>query len=99
MNKLKLQIKSKALDDLEKIADYISKYNKKAAYKLLKEFYTSFDTLCSFPNIGCVRKDFTYKNVRFLQVKQNYLVVYNIENETIFVLRILSNYQEICKLL
>ena len=99
MNKLNLQIKSKALEDMEKIADYIAKDNQKAALDLLKIFYTSFDNICSFPNIGCIKKDFTYKNVRFLQVKQNYLIVYNLEKEAVCILRVLSNYQEICNLL
>ena len=99
MNKLNLQIKSKALEDMEKIADYIEKDNQKAALDLLKFFYTSFDNICSFPHIGCIRKDFTYKNVRFLQVKQNYLIVYNVEKEAVCILRVLSNYQEICNLL
>ena len=51
MNKLNLQIKSKALEDMEKIADYIAKDNQKAALDLLKFFYTSFDNICSFPHI------------------------------------------------
>lgn len=99
MNKLKLQIKSKALEDMERIADYIAKDNPQAAYSLLNSFYVSFDNICSFPQMGCSRKDFTYKNVRFLQIKQRYLIVYNVENETVCILRVLSNYQEICCLL
>ena len=99
MSKLNLQIKKKALEDMEKIADFISKNNKKAAYELLEAFYNSFDNLCSFPKIGSVRKDFTYKNVRFLQIKRNYIIIYNINNNTINILRVLSNYQEICNLL
>lgn len=99
MSKLNLQIKSVALSDMEKIADYIAKDNKKAAKDLLNTFYVAFDNLCAFPNIGCIRKDFTYQNVRFLQVKQNYIIVYNVENNTVCILRVLSNYQEICNLL
>lgn len=99
MSKLNLQIKKKALEDMEKIADFISKDNKKAAYGLLEVFYNSFDNLCSFPKIGSVRKDFTYKNVRFLQIKRNYIIIYNIDNNAINILRVLSNYQEICNLL
>ena len=38
MNKLKLQIKSKALEDMEKIADYIAKDNSQAAYSLINSF-------------------------------------------------------------
>ena len=99
MNKLNLQIKSKAIEDMERIADYIAKDNPKAAHDLLNDFYVIFDNICSFPKMGSIRKDFTYKNVRFIQVRQNYLVVYNVEHETIYILRVLSTYQEICNLL
>ena len=49
--------------------------------------------------MGKIRKNFTYQNVRFLQVKQNYVIVYNVKNNAIYILRVLSNYQEICNLL
>jgi len=39
MNKLDLKIKSIALEDMEKIADYIATDNKSAALKILKLFY------------------------------------------------------------
>lgn len=99
MSKLDLQIKSIALADLENIADFIAKDNKKVALELLKVFYNSFDDLCFFPKMGTKRKDLTNKNVRFLQIKQKYVVVYSLEKDTIFILRVLSNYQEICSLL
>lgn len=99
MNKLNLQIKSVALDDMEKIANFIAKDNIDAAKNLLNDFYIAFDNLCTFPNMGKIRKNFTYQNVRFLQVKQNYVIVYNVKNNAIYILRVLSNYQEICNLL
>lgn len=99
MTKLKLEIKSIALTDIEKIADFIANDNKKAALSLLNDFYIVFDNLCKFPNLGHIRKDFTHKNVRFIQVKLNYVIVYNIKNDAVCILRVLSNYQEICNLL
>jgi addiction module RelE/StbE family toxin len=99
MNKLDLQIKSKALDDMKKIADYIARDNKSAARNLLNDFYLSFDRLCDFPKMGAIKKDFTYLDVRFLRVKQNYLIVYNFDKKSIYILRVLSSYQEICNLL
>ena len=99
MNKLNLKIKSVALEDMEKIADYIATDNKSASFKMLKSFYKSFDNLCNHPELGTIRKDFTYKNVRFLKVHKHYLVVYNFDKENIYILRILSNYQNICNLL
>lgn len=43
-------------------ADYISKDNKKAALKLIKELYKSFNIFCLHPEIGFERKDFTKLN-------------------------------------
>ncbi len=99
MNKLNLQIKSVALSDIEKISDYIAKDNPKAARDLLNDFYNFFDCLCLYPKMGNIRKDFTYHDVRFLQLRQSYVIVYNVEKDTVCVLRVLSNYQEICNLL
>ncbi len=99
MNKLDLKIKGVALEDMEEIADYIAADNKSASFKMLKLFYKSFNNLCIHPELGVIRKDFTYKDVRFLKVHKHYLVVYNFDKENIYILRVLSNYQNICELL
>ena len=99
MNKLELQIKSKALEDIENIADFIANDNRVAARNLLNDLYSAFDKLCSFPLMGFVRKDFTYLDVRFIKIRQNYLIVYNFDNKFVNILRVLSNYQDICNLL
>ena len=68
MNKLDLKIKSIALEDMKKIANYIASDNSAASLKMLKLFYKSFNTLCNHPELGTIRKDFTYKDVRFLKI-------------------------------
>lgn len=93
------KIKSKALEDIATIADLIREDNEKASLKFLQDLYDTFDKLANFPNIGIARKDFTYRDVRFFVVKKHYLIVYNIENETVCILRVLSPYQNICALL
>lgn len=99
MNKLNFKIKSVALEDMKKIADYIAQDNKSASLKIIKLFYKSFNNLCHYPELGSIRQDFTYKNVRFFKVYKHYLIVYNYDSENIYVLRVLSNYQDICALL
>lgn len=99
MNRLNFKIKSVALEDMKKIADYIAQDNKSASLKIIKLFYKSFNNLCDYPELGSIRQDFTYKNVRFLKVYKHYLIVYNYDSENIYILRVLSNYQNICKLL
>ncbi len=98
MNKA-YKIKSKALEDITIIADRIREDNEKAALKFVQVLYETFDKLAKFPNLGISRKDFTYKDVRFFVVKKHYLVVYNLENDCICILRVLSSYQNICALL
>ncbi len=99
MNKLDLVVENSAERDMFSIADYIAKDNKKAASKLLKEFYKSFNLFCVHPKVGFERKDFTYRNVRFYVVKKNYLIVYAILENSVHILRVLSAYQDICSIL
>lgn len=99
MNKLDLIIENTAEKDIYFIADYIANENKKAATKLVKEFYKSFNLLCLHPQLGFERKDFAYRNVRFYVIKKNYLDVYTVIENAIHILRILTTYQDICSLL
>lgn len=98
MNKLNLVIECSAERDIYSIADYISKDNKKAALKLIKEFYKSFNIFCLHPEIGFVRKDFTYRKVRFYVVRSNYLIVYTVIDDSVHILRVLSAYQDVCSI-
>ena len=93
------KIKGKALEDITIIAEHIREDNEKAALKFIQILYNTFEKLAKFPNLGISRKDFTYKDVRFFVVKKHYLIVYNIENNFICILRVLSSYQNICALL
>ncbi|MBO6086813.1 type II toxin-antitoxin system RelE/ParE family toxin [bacterium] len=98
MSKLELEITCKAYNDMETIANFIAKDNKSAANKMLKLFYKTFDTFTNHPNIGKIRKDFTYLDVRFYVIKKNYLIVYRIiDNTKLRILRVLTAYQDICK--
>lgn len=100
MNNLKLEITSKAYNDIETIADYIAKDNKSAANKFVKLFNKTFETLCKHPHLGKIRNDFTYLDVKFYIVKKNYLIIYRIiDNKTLRILRVLTTYQDICSLL
>ena len=99
MNNLKLEITSKAYNDIEIISDYIAKDNKSAAIKFVKLFYKTFKTLCKHPNLGKTREDFTYLDVKFYILKKKYLVIYRIiDNKVLRILRVLTTYQDICSI-
>ena len=100
MNDLKLEITSKAYNDIEIISNYIAEDNKTAATKIVKLFYKKFKTLCKHPYLGKSREDFTYLDVKFYIVKKNYLIIYRIiDNKILRILRILTTYQDVCSML
>lgn len=99
MNKLDLIIENAAETDMITIAEYISEDKKSAAAKMLKVFYTTFEKLSNYPEIGFSRPDFTYKDVKFFVVKKHYLIVYKTTKNEIHILRVLSSYQDICSML
>ena len=100
MNNLELEITSKAYNDIDIIADYIAKDNKAAAVKLVKLFNQTFEILCKHPNLGKLREDFTYLDIKFYVIKKNYLIVYRIiDNKVVRILRVLTTYQDICSML
>ena len=97
MNNLQLEITGKAYNDIETITDFIAQDNKAAANKLAKLFNETFRLLCSYPNLGILRKNFTYMNVKFYVLNKHYLIVYRIaDNTKLRILRVLTAYQDIC---
>lgn len=99
MNNMKLEIKSKAVSDIEIIFDYIAKDNKKAARKIVALFDKTFKLICKHPELGRKRQDFADQNIRFYVFKKRYLIIYEITKDTIFILRVLTTYMDICSLL
>lgn len=95
MNNLSLEITEKAYRDIESITDYIAVDNKEAARKMAVIFYKTFSSLCEYPALGATRADLTELDVRFLVVKKNYLIVYNVVGATVRILRVLTAYQDI----
>ena len=70
MNNFQLEITGKAYNDIETITDFIAQDKKTAANKLVKLFSETFKLLCSYPNLGILRKDFTYMDVKFYVIKR-----------------------------
>ncbi len=99
MSKLTLRILDKAEEDMDLIGSYIAQDNIVAASNLLKQFYATFETLAEYPYLGYKQPDFTYQNVRFYVVRKNYLILYKVEQNTLFILRVFPAYQDICSLL
>lgn len=99
MNNLKLIITEQAYKDLDLISNYVANDNIKAAEKLLNSLLKACRRLTKYPASGIRRPDFTYKNYLFYIVKKRYIIAYRVENNNLYISRVLSNYQNICKLL
>ncbi len=100
MNRLKIIITDRAQSDIRKIKNYISKDNKSASKSFAIKLKNSFINLSAYPRLGKSRPEFSGNtNILFLPVMKNYLVVYYISQEKIYIVRVLSNYQNICSIL
>lgn len=96
-NNIKLIITIPAHQDMLKIFEYIASNNEDAAEKLLNIFDKNFESLLAFPNRGFKSKFFS-RDVRICIVAKHYQIVYTFSNDKLYILRILTGYQDICRI-
>lgn len=89
---------AEAQADISGIVAYIGADNKKAAYEFAKTLKKIFIYLSEFPKMGKKRSEYTDEDVLFFTIKWGYTIVYNIQDDKICILRVLSEYQD-CSLL
>ncbi|ATP12438.1 hypothetical protein BHOIPH791_15210 [Bartonella henselae] len=77
--------------DRQKIREYIAQENPSAALVFDKLLSKKVERLISFPNLGRVGR---IRNTRELIVRKNYIMIYDVSNGTIRVLRILHAKQK-----
>ena len=87
-------ISKDAENDLKEIGDFIALDNPTAALTLIDKFTEGFENMILMPEIGYKKPEWTKKDVRFLSIKK-YLIVYQINDKNIIILRVLSNYRDI----
>jgi len=91
-------ISKDAENDLQEIGDFIALDNPDAASTLIDKFTEGFERTVLMPEIGYKKPEWTKKDIRFLSIKK-YIIVYQINDKGITILRILSNYRDITGLL
>lgn len=100
MNNLEIVITRKAQTDIRNIKSYIAKDDKNAAVECVKRLRKAFINLSAYPKLGKNRPEFSgNSDVLFLPVMTKYLVVYSVIADKLYVVRVLSNHQNICALL
>lgn len=100
MSKFDIILTENAKSDIIKIKEYIAKDNKTASKDFVIKLRKTFLNLSAYPRIGKNRPEFSgNSDILFLPFMTNYLIVYSIFNGKLYIIRILSNYQNICALL
>jgi plasmid stabilization system protein ParE len=87
-----------AKGDLDEIWEYIAVDNLDAAERWLAEVDKAVHLLAERPNLGHTRKDLTDKKVLFWPVGR-YLIIYRADRRPIEVVRIVSGYRDVPRLL
>jgi plasmid stabilization system protein ParE len=84
---MRLKWSSKALDDIERLYDFLAKANKSAAAPTVQALVAAPARLMENPRIGEPLDEFAPLEVRRILVGR-YEIRYQFENDTIYVLRL-----------
>ena len=84
--------------DLDQIWEYIAADNLDAADHWLAEIEKAMGRLAEMPNLGHTRRDLTDKPVLFWPVGR-YLIIYRADRRPIEVVRVVSAYRDVPRLL
>lgn len=84
--------------DLDETWEYIAGDNIDAADRWLAEMEKSIRQLAEMPNLGHTRKDLTNRRVLFWPVGR-YLIIYRADRRPIEVVRVISSYRDVPRLL
>lgn len=100
MNNRKIIITEEAEKDIQNIENYIAQDNISSAKDFIIKLKKSFINLSYYPRLGKNRPEFSGNNkFLFLPVMSNYLIVYTIIENNLYIVRVLSKYQNICAIL
>lgn len=94
---------SQASLDLIDIADYISRDNPAAAYRFLDAAERAFDLLATFPLLGTATRfrDPRLDGVRLFPLREfnNFVIVYQPEDDGVFILRVVHGARDLDQLI
>ncbi len=97
MHKLEVIITPSAEQDLQDIFDFIAMDNVSKAVEMIDIFEEKFNTIAMFPDIGVKKSNFVKRDVKECIVAKHYEVIYSTKNDKVYILRVLTGYQDIFK--
>lgn len=83
-----------ALDQLEEIADYISLDKPEAAFRLVKQIFSTVDNLEQFPDTGHIPSELPNSIYRELYVKPC-RIFYRREGSTVFIVHVMREERQL----
>ena len=97
MRKLEIIVTPSAESDMKEIFDYIALDNTKKALEIIHKFKEKFESIAMFPFSGVKKSDFIIRDVRECIAAKHYQIIYHIKNNSIYILRVLTGYQDLFK--
>ncbi len=95
MHDLNIVITHSAEYDMQKIFDYIARDNIAKAIELIDIFENKFNTIAKFPNSGFRKSYFVKRDVRECIAAKHYQIIYYVKDNTLYIQRVLTGYQDI----
>ena len=96
---LELRFTPIAVNDLQKIQQFIAEDSVAMAEKVIQDFFKQFEVLIDFPYMGsALSKRVTFRtNYRYIVVG-NYIVLYRVSENYLEIYRVINRYQDFTKI-
>ncbi len=99
MSKLDVIITPTAEKDMQNIFDYIAQDNISKAIEIINSFEKRFDSLAMFPESGTAKFKFILRDIRCAIAAGHYQIIYTRRNDVLYILRVLTGYQDLFAIL
>lgn len=96
---LELRFTPIAVNDLQKIQQFIAEDSVAMAEKVIQEFFKQFEVLIDFPYMGnALAKRVTFRTDYRYVVIGNYIVLYRVSENYLEIYRVINRYQDFTKI-
>ena len=96
---LELRLTPIAVNDLQKIQQFIAEDSVAMAEKVIQEFFKQFEVLIDFPYMGnALAKRVTFRTDYRYVVIGNYIVLYRVSENYLEIYRVINRYQDFTKI-
>ena len=96
---LELRFTPIAVNDLQKIQQFIAEDSVAMAEKVIQEFFKQFEVLIDFPYMGnALAKRVTFRTDYRYVVMGNYIVLYRVSEKYLEIYRVINRHQDFTKI-